>query len=67
MIKLLVSNKDEINDEDVLLLHGGGNIGDTYMVPEEGRRFIIQTKSQITSLYKGLCDKLMHKIYEQLI
>lgn len=32
-----------INDDDVILLHGGGNIGDTYFVPEEGRRFIIKT------------------------
>lgn len=34
--------KKFINDEDVLLLHGGGNIGDTYLVPEEGRRKVIQ-------------------------
>ena len=27
-----------IKDEDIILLHGGGNIGDTYLVPEEGRR-----------------------------
>lgn len=31
-----------INDDDIILLHGGGNIGDTYLVPEEGRRKVIQ-------------------------
>ncbi len=35
--------KADINDDDIILLHGGGNIGDTYMVPEEGRRFIIES------------------------
>ena len=34
--------KEFINKDDVLLLHGGGNIGDTYLVPEEGRRKVIQ-------------------------
>ena len=31
-----------VNKDDILLLHGGGNIGDTYLVPEEGRRKVIQ-------------------------
>lgn len=31
-----------INDEDVILLHGGGNIGDTYVTPEKGRREVIK-------------------------
>ena len=35
--------RNSINDEDIILLHGGGNIGDTYLVPEEGRRYIIKT------------------------
>lgn len=35
--------KKFINDEDIILLHGGGNIGNTYLVPEEGRRKVIQT------------------------
>ena len=34
--------KKFITDEDVLLLHGGGNIGDTYVTPEKGRRTVIQ-------------------------
>lgn len=32
-----------IHEEDVILLHGGGNIGDTYVVPEKGRRKVIET------------------------
>ena len=32
-----------INDEDIILLHGGGNIGDTYVMPEKGRRMVIET------------------------
>jgi len=32
-----------ITEEDILLLHGGGNIGDTYETPEKGRRKVIQT------------------------
>ena len=34
--------KKYINDEDVILLHGGGNIGDTYERPEKGRREVIK-------------------------
>lgn len=34
--------KKFINDDDILLLHGGGNLGDTYDDPENGRRTIIQ-------------------------
>lgn len=34
--------KKFINDEDVILLHGGGNIGDTYVRPETGRREVIK-------------------------
>ena len=43
LIEYASSIIDDVNDEDVILLHGGGNIGDTYMVPEEGRRYIIET------------------------
>ena len=32
-----------INKDDVLLLHGGGNIGDTYLYVEEARREVIKT------------------------
>ena len=35
--------KKFINDEDIILLHGGGNIGDTYVRPERGRRKVIET------------------------
>lgn len=34
--------KSFINDEDIILLHGGGNIGDTYERPENGRREVIK-------------------------
>lgn len=34
--------KKYINKEDIILLHGGGNIGDTYLVPEEGRRKVVK-------------------------
>lgn len=42
LIEYAKNIKEDINDDDLILLHGGGNIGDTYMVPEEGRRFIIE-------------------------
>lgn len=35
--------KKFINNEDIILLHGGGNIGDTYERPEKGRREVIKT------------------------
>ena len=35
--------KNFINDDDIILLHGGGNIGDTYERPEKGRREVIKT------------------------
>lgn len=34
--------KKIINNEDIILLHGGGNIGDTYVRPEKGRREVIK-------------------------
>jgi len=34
--------KQYIQDDDVIFLHGGGNIGDTYIVPEKGRREVIK-------------------------
>ena len=34
--------KSYIKDDDIILLHGGGNIGDTYITPEAGRRKVIQ-------------------------
>jgi len=34
--------KKFINVEDIILLHGGGNIGDTYARPETGRREVIK-------------------------
>lgn len=33
--------KNYIKNEDIILLHGGGNIGDTYVTPEKGRREVI--------------------------
>ena len=35
--------KSFVNDDDIILLHGGGNIGDTYIMPEKGRRTVIST------------------------
>lgn len=35
--------KSFIDDEDIILLHGGGNIGDTYVTPEKGRRAVIES------------------------
>lgn len=35
--------KKFIKDDDIIMLHGGGNIGDTYLLPEEGRRTVIET------------------------
>lgn len=34
--------KKLIHDDDIILLHGGGNIGDTYLRPEKGRREVIK-------------------------
>ena len=34
--------KTEIKDEDIILLHGGGNLGDEYIICENRRRMIIQ-------------------------
>lgn len=34
--------KDFIKDDDIILLHAGGNIGDTYSIPERGRREVIK-------------------------
>ena len=33
--------KQYIKKDDIILLHGGGNIGDTYVTPEKGRRKVI--------------------------
>lgn len=33
--------KNYIENDDIILLHGGGNIGDTYVTPEQGRREVI--------------------------
>ena len=42
LVEEVKRNQDNINSEDIILMHGGGNIGDTYAVPEEGRRTIIK-------------------------
>ena len=34
--------KNEINDNDIILLHGGGNLGDEYIICENRRRMIIE-------------------------
>ncbi len=34
--------KEYISDDDIIFMHGGGNIGDTYFVPENGRREVIK-------------------------
>lgn len=38
----VVKAKTFINDKDIIILHGGGNIGDTYITPEKGRREVIK-------------------------
>lgn len=35
--------KKELKDEDVILLHGGGNLGNEYLICEERRRMVIET------------------------
>lgn len=35
--------KSYIKNDDIILLHGGGNIGDTYVTPEKGRREVISS------------------------
>lgn len=42
LVSSVLEKRNFINDEDIILMHGGGNIGDTYEVPEEGRRAIIE-------------------------
>lgn len=42
LLQSVVEKKSIINNNDILLMHGGGNIGDTYDVPENGRRAIIE-------------------------
>ena len=34
--------KEHISDDDIIMLHGGGNFGDTYDRPEYGRREVIK-------------------------
>lgn len=34
--------KSFIDSDDIIILHGGGNIGDTYITPEKGRREVIK-------------------------
>ena len=41
--KCAIRAKKYIKDDDVILLHGGGNIGDTYALPEDGRRQVIKS------------------------
>lgn len=40
--KCIYRAKEYIKDDDIILLHGGGNIGDTYLVPERGRREVMK-------------------------
>lgn len=42
LVNSVLAKRYIINDDDVILMHGGGNIGDTYEVPEDGRRSIIE-------------------------
>lgn len=42
LFKCVKKVKKVINKEDIILLHGGGNIGDTYEIPEKGRREVIK-------------------------
>ena len=38
----IIKARKFISDDDIILMHGGGNIGDTYIVPEKGRREVIE-------------------------
>ena len=38
-----IDNKRIINNEDILLLQGGGNMGDMYSIQENGKRCVIET------------------------
>lgn len=40
--KCLEKIKKYIDDDDILLFHGGGNLGDEYLYIEEGRRRVVQ-------------------------
>ena len=40
--KCIEKVKKHVNDEDILFLHGGGNLGDEYLYVEEGRRKVVQ-------------------------
>ena len=42
LIEKLEQIRVKISNDDIILLHGGGNIGDTYFVPEQGRRYVLQ-------------------------
>ncbi len=42
LVEKVFEQRELINDEDTILFHGGGNLGDIYEVPEKGRREIIK-------------------------
>ena len=50
--------KKVIKDEDIILLHGGGNIGDTYERPEKGRREVIKTDYKSGNVLEGTYESL---------
>ncbi len=41
--QVAINAKNDINDEDIIFIHGGGNIGNLYKWIEYGRRKVIQT------------------------
>lgn len=50
--KYLLAIKKFINEDDIFILHGGGNMGNLYPIEEEDRRIIIDkiTKNKIISM-----------------
>ena len=46
MLDCLDKVREACSDEDILVLHGGGNFGNQYMYIEESRRKIFEKKGQ---------------------
>ena len=49
--KCIYKVKKHINNEDIIYLHGGGNLGDEYLYIEEARRKVIELFSNNTIIF----------------
>jgi len=49
--------KIQIEGDDIILFHGGGNLGDLYDLPEAGRRYVVEhyPKNKIIFLPQTMC------------